>query len=115
MRGESRRRVARADIALPRRARWARRATGLATVVAGALFVISAITPDVPWRHHVLLAIEPGPAIELEHVVAAFGGLAVAYLGWGILRGRRRAANIALRLLAALALGDGAQGGAPQG
>src|SRR3954454_16835786 len=93
-----------------RRARSVRIASGLATAVAGALSTVSALTPDVPWRRHILLAVEPGSAIELEHVLAALGGLGLVYLGWGIVRARRRAADVAIAALVVLALLHAAKG-----
>jgi lysyl-tRNA synthetase class 2 len=82
----------------------ARTACGVGTIVVAVLSLASAITPDVPWRRELLLGVEPGPAMALGHVLTAVGGLAVAYLGWGILRGRRRAANLAIGALVVLAL-----------
>ena len=93
-----------------RRARAARTASGLATAVAGALSTVSALTPDVPWRRHLLLAVEPGSAITLEHVLAALGGASLVYLGWGIVRARRRAADVAIAALLVLAVLNAAKG-----
>src|SRR5919199_6550350 len=93
-----------------RRARAARTASGLATAVAGALSTVSALTPDVPWRRHILLSVEPGSAIALEHVLAALGGLGLVYLGWGIVRARRPAANVAIAVLLVLAVLNAAKG-----
>jgi lysylphosphatidylglycerol synthetase-like protein (DUF2156 family) len=85
-------------------------AAGLATALVGALSVLSAVTPDVPWRRHLLLVVEPGSLMTLGHVLATFGGLCLVYVGWGILRGRRRAANVAIVVLGALALLHAAKG-----
>src|SRR2546421_8614532 len=73
-----------------------RRIAAVATALVGALSVLSAVTPDVPWRRHLLLAVEPGPLMALGHVLATLGGLGLVYVGWGILRGRRPALNVAL-------------------
>jgi lysyl-tRNA synthetase class 2 len=88
----------------------ARFVAALATALVGALSVLSAVTPDVPWRRHLLLAVEPGPVIALEHVLATALGLGLVYVGWGILRGRRRAANVAIVVLAVLAVLHTAKG-----
>jgi protein-S-isoprenylcysteine O-methyltransferase Ste14 len=80
-----------------RRAAAARVCGGLATAVVGALSFVSAVTPDVPWRRHLLMSVEPGPALGLGHVLAALGGLALVYLAWGIVRRRRRAVDAARR------------------
>jgi lysyl-tRNA synthetase, class II len=87
-----------------RRATAARLATGIATALAGGLSVGSAITSDVPWRAQFLLEVEPSAARGLGHVLAAAGGFALIYLGWGIVRGRRRAAHAASIVLVALAV-----------
>ncbi|MEA2448856.1 MAG: lysyl-tRNA synthetase, class, partial [Thermoleophilaceae bacterium] len=84
------------------RARLARIACGIATIVVGALSVISALTPDVPWRRHLLVAVEPGSVMRLGHVLALVGGVALAYLGLGVAAGKRRAASIGTGALVAL-------------
>jgi lysyl-tRNA synthetase class 2 len=88
----------------------ARTVAGLATAVVGALSLVSAITPDVSWRRHLLLAVEPGPVIGLQHVIATLGGIGLVYVGWGIVRGRRRAANVAIVVLLVLAFVHAAKG-----
>ncbi|HEY0516154.1 MAG TPA: phosphatidylglycerol lysyltransferase domain-containing protein [Solirubrobacteraceae bacterium] len=88
----------------------ARVIAAVATGLVGALSVLSAVTPDVPWRRHLLLAVEPGPVIALEHVLATVSGLGLVYVGWGILRGKRRAANAAIVMLAGLAVLHAAKG-----
>jgi lysyl-tRNA synthetase class 2 len=85
-------------------------AAALATATVGALSVLSAVTPNVPDRQHLLLAVEPGPVMALGHVLASVAGLGLVYVGWGILRGRRRAANVAIAVLVALALLHAAKG-----
>src|SRR4051795_410942 len=87
-----------------------RRVAAAATALVGALSLLSAVTPDVPWRRHLLLAVEPGPVMALGHVLATLGGVALIYVGWGILRARRRAVNVAIVVLAALALLHAAKG-----
>src|SRR5437588_3552858 len=78
---------------LSMRAKTARLTAGLTTIIAGALSFISAITPDAPWRREMLLSFEPGPAAGFAHLLAAVGGVGLVVLGWGIVRGRRRAAR----------------------
>jgi lysyl-tRNA synthetase class 2 len=87
-----------------------RRIAAVATAAVGALSLLSAVTPDVPWRRHLLMAVEPGPIMALGHVLATLGGLALVYVGWGILRGRRRAVNVAIAVLAVLAVLHAAKG-----
>jgi lysyl-tRNA synthetase class 2 len=83
---------------------------GLCIAAVGTLSLVSALTPDVPWRRHLLLAAEPGPVMKLGHVLAAAGGLALIYVGWSTLRRRRRAANISIGALVALAFVHAAKG-----
>ena len=85
------------------RAKTARLTAGLTTIIAGALSFISAITPDAPWRREMLLSFEPGPAAGFAHLLAATGGVGLVVLGWGIVRGRRRAARTAIVVLVILA------------
>jgi lysyl-tRNA synthetase, class II len=87
-----------------------RRIAAIATALVGALSLLSAVTPDVPWRRHLLIAVEPGPVMALGHVLATLAGVALIYVGWGILRGRRRAVNVAIVILAVLALLHTAKG-----
>ena len=80
------------------------RMTGaLAAMVVGALSLLSAVTEDVPWRRHLLLAVEPGPLLSLGHVLAAVGGLALIYLGWATLRRRGHAIDLVIAVMLALA------------
>jgi lysyl-tRNA synthetase, class II len=87
-----------------------RRIAAVATALVGALSLLSAVTPDIPWRRHLLLAVEPGPVMALGHVLATLCGIALMYVGWGILRSRRRAVNVAIIVLGALALLHAAKG-----
>lgn len=85
-------------------------AAAVAVALAGLLTVASAITPNLPWREHMLVTIEPGPAIALGHVLAAAAGVALTWLAWGLVRGKRRAANATMALLCASALLHTAKG-----
>src|SRR3954467_13062664 len=81
-----------------------------ATQLAGALTVVSALTPSVPWRDAALTEVAPGPLLALSHVLAALTGIALIALGRGIARGRRSAADAAILVLvvtAALHLAKG--------
>jgi lysyl-tRNA synthetase class 2 len=87
-----------------------RRLAAGATQLAGALTLVSALTPSVPWRDEVLLTVAPGPLLALGHVLAALTGLTLVALGRGIARGRRSAADAAILVLlvtAALHLAKG--------
>src|SRR2546428_6838519 len=87
-----------------RRADGARLTGGIATILGGAVSIGSGITPGVPWRRQILLSFEPGSAARFGHMLAAAGGLCLLGLGWGIVRGRRRAARAATVVLLALAV-----------
>src|SRR3954463_4759011 len=89
---------------------FARLAGGIATALAGALSFASAVTPDVPWRLHLVLEAEPGSLMRLEHVLTAVGARALGFLGGGFVRRRRPAVNLAIGVLLALSLLHAAKG-----
>jgi lysyl-tRNA synthetase class 2 len=74
--------------------------------MCGVLTVISALTDDVPWRHDLLLTVEPGRMMALGHVLALGAGAALVYLAHGILDRRRRALDATIVVLVAVALLD---------
>jgi lysyl-tRNA synthetase class 2 len=81
------------------------RALGAAAVaLVGLLTISSAISPNLPWREHALLSVEPGSAIALNHVLAVVAGVALVALAGGLARGKRRAANATIVLLVASAV-----------
>ena len=82
----------------------------VASGLAGLLTITSAITPNVPWRQHVLVAVEPGPAIALGHVLAAASGVALVWLASGLALGKRRAVNATIALLSLSVPLHGAKG-----
>jgi lysyl-tRNA synthetase class 2 len=74
--------------------------------MCGVLTVISALTDDVPWRHDLLLTVEPGPLMALGHVLALGAGAVLIYLARGILDRRRRALDAAIAVLVGVAVLD---------
>jgi lysyl-tRNA synthetase class 2 len=74
--------------------------------MCGLLTVISALTDDVPWRHDLLLTVEPGPIMALGHVLALGAGALLIYLARGIVDRRRRALDAAIVVLLAVAVLD---------
>jgi lysyl-tRNA synthetase, class II len=84
---------------------WRLAAAG-STAMCGLLTVTSAVTDDVPWRHDVLLTVEPGPLMTLGHVLALGAGLVLIYLARGMLHRNRRALDAAISVLVAVALLD---------
>src|SRR3954468_11264037 len=83
-----------------------RLAAAASTAMCGVLTVISAVTDDVPWRHDLLLSVEPGPMMALGHVLALGAGAVLVYLAHGILDRRRRALDAAIVVLVAVAVLD---------
>ena len=70
-----------------------------AVALAGLLTISSAVSPNLPWREHALLTVEPGSAMALGHVLAVAAGITLVWLAGGLLRGKRRAANATVVLL----------------
>jgi lysyl-tRNA synthetase class 2 len=94
-------------IGLHRRAaplRAARRADGLpalagsVTFAVGLVNLLSALTPNIAWRHHVLLRLEPVEVVPLFHTLAVPASVALLVSAL-YLRGRRRRAWQAAFLL----------------
>jgi lysyl-tRNA synthetase class 2 len=85
-----------------------RRAEGLpsiAAAVAGAVGVvnlISAVTPNIAWRHHLLLQLEPVAAVPLFHALAVPASVALVVTAWHLRLRRRRALHAAVALTVAL-------------
>src|SRR3954451_23407972 len=108
--GGHRRFSGRADSGLVERgsagSRGWRLAAAASTAMCGVLTVISAVTDDVPWRHDLLLSVEPGPMMALGHVLALGAGAVLVYLAHGILDRRRRALDAAIVVLVAVAVLD---------
>ena len=86
----------------PFAALW-RRVTAAATALVALLTVASAITPNVPGRDEVLIRVEPGPLLSLGHVLAAAAGLVLLYLAHSLAGGTRRAADVTVAVLVAVA------------
>ena len=81
-----------------------RRAEGLPGLAAGTVGVVgivnllSAVTPDIAWRHHLLLRVEPVTAVPVFHALAVPASVALIVAAYHLRLRRRRA------LLAAVAL-----------
>jgi len=77
----------------------------LAATVAftiGVVNLVSALTPDVTWRHHVLLGLEPVRAIPVLHTLAIPASVALLVTAFYLRARRRRAWQVAIALLVAL-------------
>jgi lysyl-tRNA synthetase, class II len=85
-----------------------RHADGLPFMAGGIAFAIglvnlvSALTPNIAWRHHVLLQLEPVRAIPILHTVALPASVALVVTAFHLRRRRRRAWQVAMVLLVAL-------------
>jgi lysyl-tRNA synthetase class 2 len=94
----------------PHPLRTLRRADPLPTLAAvGAIAVaavnlISALTPNVAWRGHALLALEPLATMRLSHALAIPAASTLLVTGVYLGRRRRRALHLAIALLLALAV-----------
>jgi lysyl-tRNA synthetase class 2 len=90
-----------------------RRAEGLPALAAAVAFAVglvnllSALTPNIAWRHHLLLKLEPVEAVPLFHTLAVPASAALVVAAF-FLRARRRrawqAALLRMLLLGVLAL-----------
>ena len=94
----------------PHPLRTLRRADPLPTLAAvGAIVVAvvnltSALTPNIAWRGHALLALEPLAAMRLSHALAIPVASTLLVAGLYLGRRRRRALQLAIGLLIALAV-----------
>ncbi len=85
-----------------------RRADGLPALAGGATFVLglvnllSALTPDVAWRDHLLLQIEPVETVPVFHTLAVPTSVALMVTAMYLQRRRRRAVYVSIALLALL-------------
>jgi lysyl-tRNA synthetase, class II len=70
----------------------------------GLVNLVSALTPDVAWRGHLLLRLEPVEAIPIFHAVVVPLSAALLLAAFYLLRRRRRAWQAAFSLLVALAV-----------
>jgi lysyl-tRNA synthetase, class II len=68
----------------------------------GAVNLLSALTPNIGWRHHLLLGLEPVRAIPLFHVVAVPASVALIVTSFHLRARRRRAWQAAFALLVGL-------------
>jgi lysyl-tRNA synthetase class 2 len=91
---------------LPLRA--VRHAEGLPLLAAAVVFalgvvnLVSALAPNLAWRHHVLLAIEPVEAVPVLHTLALPASVGLLIAAFFLRRRRRRALYCAIALLVVL-------------
>jgi lysyl-tRNA synthetase class 2 len=88
--------------------RETRRADGLPAVAGAVAFTIglvnlaSALTPDIAWRHHLLLELEPVEAVPLFHTLTVPASLALVVTAFYLRERRQRAWRIAVLLMLVL-------------
>src|SRR5437867_11053569 len=86
-----------------------RRLPPLAGAIAfaiGVVNLVSALTPNLAWRGHLLLDVLPLPAVPLFHTVAVPASAALIVSAFYLRRRRRRAWAVAFGLLVALGVLD---------
>ncbi len=71
-------------------------------VVVGLINIASALTPDIRWRGHLLLSIEPVATMRIFHALALPIGAALLLAAPYLAKRRRRALHAAIGLLLAL-------------
>ena len=86
--------------------RWLPRLAALAAAFVGVVNVASAISPNIRWRGHLLLNIEPVSTMRMFHALALPAGLALLLVAPYLLKRRRRAWQVAIGLMLALGLFD---------
>ncbi|MGO9974531.1 MAG: bifunctional lysylphosphatidylglycerol flippase/synthetase MprF [Solirubrobacteraceae bacterium] len=83
---------------------WPPRLAAVAALIAGLVNIASALTPDIRWRGHLLLSVEPVEAMRTFHALALPAGAALLLVAPYLAKRRRRALQIAIALLLALAV-----------
>jgi lysyl-tRNA synthetase class 2 len=78
----------------------------LAAAIVGLINVASALTPNIRWRGHLLLDIEPVETVRLLHAIALPTGAALLLVAPYLYKRRRRAWWVAVALMLALGLLD---------
>src|SRR5262249_50399192 len=80
------------------------------TLAVAAANAVSALTPNVAWRGHVLLRVEPVAALPVFHAVAVPASLALGLTAVSLYHRRRRAMWLAIVLLVVLGFIDELKG-----
>jgi lysyl-tRNA synthetase class 2 len=96
----------RAAAAAFRRARWLPPLAGLAAAIVGAVNLASTLTPNIAWRGHLLLDLEPVEVIPVLHALAVPAGVGLLVAAFYLARRRRRALRVAIALLVVLGVLD---------
>ncbi|MGP0048862.1 MAG: bifunctional lysylphosphatidylglycerol flippase/synthetase MprF [Solirubrobacteraceae bacterium] len=86
----------------PRINSWTPRVAAVAAAVIGLINVGSTLTPNIRWRGHLLLQLEPVGAMRLSHAFALPAGVALLLVAPYLLKRRRRAWQAAVALMLVL-------------
>jgi lysyl-tRNA synthetase class 2 len=90
----------------PRRLRGTPSIAALAVAAIGIVNIASALTPNIHWRGHLLLQIEPVEWVRLFHALALPAGAALVLLAPYLARRRHRAWQVAVLVMLALGIVD---------
>jgi lysyl-tRNA synthetase class 2 len=82
------------------------RLAAVAAAIVGLVNIASALTPNIRWRGHVLLEIEPVEGVKLFHALALPAGLALVLVAPYLAKRRHRAWQAAVLLMVALGAFD---------
>src|SRR5437588_9866596 len=85
---------------------WLPAVAALAAALVGLVNIGSALTPNIHWRGHLLLGIEPVQGMRLFHALALPAGAALLLVAPYLLKRRRRAWQAAIVLMLALGTFD---------
>ncbi|MGO9903210.1 MAG: bifunctional lysylphosphatidylglycerol flippase/synthetase MprF [Solirubrobacteraceae bacterium] len=83
---------------------WPPRLAAGAALLVGLVNIASGLTPNIRWRGHLLLSIEPVATMRMFHALALPAGAALLLVAPYLAKRRRRAAHVAIGLLLALAV-----------
>src|SRR5947209_7960842 len=78
----------------------------LVAAVVGLINIASALTPNIRWRGHLLLSLEPVQAVRLFHALCLPAGAALLLVAPYLRNRRRRAWQLAILLMLALGAFD---------
>jgi lysyl-tRNA synthetase, class II len=86
--------------------RWLPPLAAISAAFVGLVNIASALTPNIRWRGHLLLNVEPVQTMRLFHALELPAGLALLLVAPYLLKRRRRAWQAAIVLMFALGLFD---------
>jgi lysyl-tRNA synthetase class 2 len=75
---------------------------GAVAFAIGVVNLVSALTPNIAWRHHLLLQLEPVRTVPILHTVAVPASVALVVTAFYLRGRRRRAWQVAFALLVVL-------------